>query len=98
MSKNITPSYLETNLSVFWSFMKEKYPVYKSSNVFFRDIQFGLKDFFTKRDQILDYAETEKLAQEVIVLLEQKGILKKLDNNTWTVNFLDDQVVVDSNL
>lgn len=93
MSKNNNSSYLEENLTLFWNYLKEKYPVYKNSNVFFRDIQFGVKDFFLKRDQVLDYSETESLALRTTVLLEQKGILSKLNNNTWKVNFLDENIV-----
>lgn len=97
MSKENNFSYLESNLNVFWSFMIEKYPVYKNSNVFLRDIQFGIKDFFSKRDQVLDYAETEKLAYKTIEVLENKGVLQKLSSNTWKVNFLDKNTVLNSN-
>jgi len=98
MSKNTHHSYLEENISLFWNYMKEKYPVYKNSNIFFRDIQFGIKDFFSKRDQILDNAETEDLAYKTTGLLENKGVLSKLNDNTWKVNFLDDNIVINSNI
>lgn len=98
MSKNTNISYAENNLMVFWSFMKEKYPVYRNSNVFFRDIQFGLKDFFAKTDRVLDYSESEKVAQFIVKTLEQKGILKQLNSNTWKVDILEDNVLSNSNL
>lgn len=79
--------YLQQNSSIFLNYMKVKYPFYHNSNVFLRDIQYGIKNFFARKDIKLTYNEVEKLAGSFIHYLEETKILIKLQNNTWKLNY-----------
>ena len=78
---------LFTNKKIFFSFMKEKYPVFKESNIFFRDIQYAIRNYYLKKGKKIDYQKSEKIASEFIEGLVKEGELKKISNNAWKVNF-----------
>ena len=78
---------LQTNQKIFFGFMREKYPVYYNSNIFFRDIQYAIKSYFETKNIFINYAFAEKLALEFILKLEEQKELIKLSKNSWLVNF-----------
>jgi len=69
------------------NYLKARYPLYHKSNVFFRDIQFGIKHYLESRDIKLKYTESEVLANEFISHLQSKGILRKLDEQIYLLNY-----------
>ncbi|MEI7812034.1 MAG: hypothetical protein WCJ01_06365 [Ignavibacteria bacterium] len=79
--------FLNNNLDTFLNFMKEKYPFYHNSNVFLKDMQYGIKHFFEKRNLKLGYAKTEAITDKLLTMLESRGTLRKLNKNTWILNF-----------
>lgn len=96
MDKNSEVEFLKENVSLFISYMKEKYVFINNSNIFLRDIQYGIKSIFEKRNRKLGYSELEKISAAFITFLEGKGILDKLSHNTWKVNYSSpDNVIVD---
>jgi len=96
MLKNNEKQLLLTNSDLFFNYLKEKYPVFNNSNVFLRDIQYGVRAFFEKRGIKLSYSNTEFLADEVIKVFESQNIFQKLTKNCWKVNFPKENVVVES--
>jgi len=78
---------LTSNKSIFFNFMKGKYRIYTNSNIFFRDIQYAVKNYFEKKDIRIKYAKAEKITSEFINQLEKTGDLKKMSANAWKVNF-----------
>lgn len=78
---------LKSNKEIFFNFMKEKYPVFYNSNIFERDLQYAIKQYFEKKDIGITYPEAEKLMNEFSSFLEEKGELLKLNANSWRVNF-----------
>jgi hypothetical protein len=78
---------LETDYVVFLNYMKSIFPVFHKSNVFFRDIQYGIKHFFEQKNIKTTYTEIDKLGDSIINLLEQKGIFEKLEPNIWKLNY-----------
>jgi hypothetical protein len=78
---------LISNKNLFFSFMKEKYPVYKESNIFFRDLQYAIRNYYMKKGKTINYQKAEKIAAEFIEKLVNEGDLKKISNNAWKVNF-----------
>ncbi|MBI1938579.1 MAG: hypothetical protein HYS25_10700 [Ignavibacteriales bacterium] len=72
---------------IFIKFMKEKYPVFNNSNIFFRDLQYAIKSFFEKKDKKLSYSVTEKTALDFIDHLEKSKELVRISNNSWKLNF-----------
>lgn len=72
---------------IFIKFMKEKYPVFNNSNVFFRDLQYAIKSYFEKKDKKLSYSVAEKTALGFIDHLEKNKELVRISNNSWKLNF-----------
>lgn len=79
--------YLKNNLETFMGYMKEKYPLFHNSNVFLRDLEYGVKHFFEIKNKKLSFGNTENITKELITFLEGKEILKKVANNTWKLNY-----------
>ena len=86
--------FLKQNEDLFFNFLKEKYPIFNNSNIFLRDIQYGVKSFFEKRDIKLNYKQVDFIADSIIQLYEEKNILQRLTKNTWKVNLLKENTVV----
>ncbi|MGE5352058.1 MAG: hypothetical protein ACM3P0_08240 [Acidobacteriota bacterium] len=87
MTKDAAFDYLKTNQEQFFSFMKEKYPFFNKSNVFLRDLQYGVKNFFERKSVKLSYKDVEETASQLIQMLEKDGILLKLNENAWKLNY-----------
>jgi hypothetical protein len=68
-------------------YLKSRYPLYHLSNVFFRDIQFGLQGMMEERGRKLGYAGAEELTRAFITRLEQQQILQRVDAQTWVLHY-----------
>ncbi len=79
---------LLNNKEIFFRYIAERFPVFTGANVFLRDIQYGIKFFFEKKNIKLKYPETEKLALEFISNLVDSNDLTKFDKQTWKVNLV----------
>ena len=86
---------LINNKEIFFRFIAERFPVFTGANVFFRDIQFGIKFYFEKKDVFLKYPEAEKLAADFIAKLEENGDLTRYNDHTWKVNLIFKEEVVE---
>jgi len=69
------------------NYLKANYPFFHKSNVFYRDIQFGLKHYLKSKDINISYTESELLANEFINHLTMKNILKKIDFDVYLLNY-----------
>ena len=81
-----------SNNSDFFYFFKKNYPnsIFHNSNIFHRDIQYILTDYIMKKEKkMLSVGKSEILARGLEQELEKKNILKKLDDNTWVLNYPD---------
>jgi hypothetical protein len=78
---------LKNNQEMFFNFMKEKYHIYYNSNIFARDLQYAIKQYFEKKDIKLTYPQSEEIMLEFGKYLEKKSDLLKLTSNSWRVNF-----------
>ncbi|RJP64175.1 MAG: hypothetical protein C4539_15010 [Ignavibacteriales bacterium] len=96
MLKNHERQVFLSNSNLFFNYLKERYPVFNNSNIFLRDIQYGVKSFFEKRGIKLSYSDCEILADEIIKVFESQNIFQKLTKNSWKVNFPRENVVVES--
>jgi hypothetical protein len=63
--------------------------MYHLSNVFFRDLHYGVMDFLKKKNVRTNYTEAEGVTRDITVEFEKRNILKKLDNQTWMLNYAD---------
>jgi len=78
---------IESDYIVFLNFMKAKFPVFHNSNIFFRDIQFGLIKYLEKKGQKVSSAEAQRLAVGLSRHFEEKGIFTKVNNSGWRLNY-----------
>jgi hypothetical protein len=79
--------YILNNEKEVLTFLKSKYPLYHLSNVFFRDIQYGIQVFLIRKKMEVGYADAEKIARAFVARLERNKILTAIDNQTWVVHY-----------
>lgn len=71
----------------FLKFLKAKYHLYHRSNVFFRDIHYGVMAYLELNKIKFKYLEAEELTRKVIEALEEGNILTRIDKLTWVLNY-----------
>ena len=80
-------NHLVSNQEVVFEFLREKYPIFFNSNIFLRDIQYGIRTYFERKDIVISYPLAEELAMKFTSKMESEDILKRLNINTWLVKF-----------
>jgi len=88
---------LLSNKVIFFNYMKEKYEVHTKSNIFLRDLLYAIKSFYAKKGMLLNYAQAELIALDFTNELVKSGELELTKKNTWKVNFLLENSVVNIN-
>ncbi len=78
---------LKRNEEIFLKYLHEQYPVVYKSNVFLKDIQYGIKHYFEMKDVKLTYDQVEEAAKLFIDSLVSEKKLLPVDHKTWVVNF-----------
>ena len=91
MKENTTEylAILKNDNVVFLNYLKARFPLFHNSNFFFRDMQYGIKQFFEMKSLDITYADSEKLAVEFGAYLETKGILVRVNDQGWKLNYTD---------
>lgn len=79
--------YVLNNEKEVLAFIRSHYPMYHLSNIFFRDIQYGIQKLFERRGEKLNYANAEKVARAFVEKLEKNKIFNKIDNQSWVLNY-----------
>ena len=80
--------YIVNNKAEFLKYLKSKFPLIHESNVFFRDLHYGLMSYVEENlGKKLRYLDGERLADGIAVEFEKQGIFKKMDNRTWLLNY-----------
>lgn len=69
-------------------FMKQNgFPVFHMSNIFLRDIQYGIRDFFRATERIdIGSRESDACAHAMINRLESQGMLVPFRAHTWLLH------------
>lgn len=82
-----TPS-ITGNVHELFTFMKERgYPIFHMSNIFLRDLEYGIRDFYraaTKKD--IGTRESRRLAGELVEHLLKNNLISPLNRTTWILN------------
>ncbi len=86
---------LFANRMMFFNFMREKYPIFYNSNVFFRDIQYAIISYYRKKDTKIKPADSELIAENFVNELEKSGELIRISINSWKVNFSLENCVIE---
>lgn len=89
---------LSANRMMFFNFMKEKYPIFYNSNVFFRDIQYAIISYYQRKDIKIKPAESELIAEKFVNELEKSRELIKISTNSWKVNFFLENSVIEKKM
>ncbi len=72
---------------IFLNFLKSIIPVFHKSNVFFRDIQYGVQKFLLLKGFKVSNEQAEELSAILIKELVDENILFPLNDMTWVVNY-----------
>ena len=77
------------NQSEFLKYLKSKFTLIHMSNIFFRDVHYGVMSYLKDHGMKLKYHDAERVTQEVTNELEKRGIFKKIDHQSWLLNYPD---------
>jgi hypothetical protein len=72
----------------FLGFLKTRYSLYHLSNLFFRDLHYGVMAFLEMNKLPHAYSKSEELTRRVIAEYEKAGLLARIDDRTWMLNYL----------
>ncbi len=87
MSMDSTLKFLVDNQKDVLSFLKTRYHLYHLSNVFFRDIHYGIMAYLEWKGISAGYTPSEKHAQVLVDSLVKAGILSNVDRNAYVLNY-----------
>ena len=79
--------FIINNQKEFLTYLKSKFTLIHMSNFFFRDFHYGVMSYLEEQGMKLKYYDAEKVAREVGVALEKSGIFKKIDHQSWLLNY-----------
>jgi hypothetical protein len=68
-------------------YLKSRFPVFHLSNIFFRDIQFGIQSYLQVQELKVSSLLAADIARQFVAKLEREKILRPVDRQTWMVNF-----------
>jgi hypothetical protein len=78
---------ITSNTPEFLKFLKTRFTLIHQSNVFFRDLHYGVIAYLESKGKKVRYTIGEQIAIEVASDLEKKGIFKKIDHQSWLLNY-----------
>jgi len=82
-------SFILDNEMEVLTFLKARYPLYHLSNVFFRDIQYGIQLLLERKEMAVGYTDAEKIARAFVDQLAKSKILTPIDAQSWVLNYPD---------
>jgi hypothetical protein len=71
------------NKTEFLKYLKNKFPLIHMSNIFFRDLHYGVLSYINEHGKKMKYKEAETIAREIGMAFEMQGIFKKIDHQSW---------------
>jgi hypothetical protein len=77
---------LTENNKEVWNLLKSKYKLFHLSNVFFRDLHYGVMTYLQLKGVKYGYAEAEQLTRLWIESLEKAGLLRKIEGDAYMLN------------
>ena len=61
--------------------------MYHLSNIFFRDVQYGILKMFERRGEKVSYPLAERIAKEFVEKLEKEKVLSRIDQQSWVLHY-----------
>jgi hypothetical protein len=80
------------NQKDFLKYLKSKFPLYHLSNIFFRDLHYGVMNYLMAYKKKLRYYDGEEVARAVATEFEKSGTFKRVDNQTWLLIYPEFQL------
>jgi len=90
MKIKIDPAHVDALLKdkiIFLNFLKSIVPVFHNSNIFYRDIQYGIQKFLLLKGFKAKNEQCEQLTDIVAKELIQENFLRPMNPTTWLVNY-----------
>ncbi len=75
------------NSHEFLKYLKFKFSIFHKSNIFLRDIHYGVIHYLQEKGIKVSYSNAEEIASEVIKHFEKETIFKKIDHRSWMLNY-----------
>lgn len=75
------------NYQEFLKHLKSKFPLFHKSNIFLRDIEYGIIEYLKDKNIKVNYREALELSSKVSEYLEKQNIFKRIDSKTWLLNY-----------
>jgi hypothetical protein len=80
---------INNNQTDFLKYLKSRFTLIHLSNVFFRDIHYGVMSYLQEHGVKARYQEAEEVTRQVAAKLVQNGIFKPIDHQSWLLNYPD---------
>ena len=71
----------------FLNYLKSRFSLFHESNVFFRDLHYGVMAFLQMNRLPVQYSSSEDLTKRVIAAFEEAKLLLRIDERTWMLNY-----------
>ena len=71
----------------FMKYLKSKFTLIHLSNIFFRDLHYGVMSYLESQGFKMKYSDAERVAREVGKAFEEEGIFKFIDHQSWLLNY-----------
>ena len=75
------------NVNEFLKFLRSKFTLIHMSNLFFRDLHYGVMSYLADHGAKMNYKPAEDVTREVAGALERQGILKRIDAQSFLLNY-----------
>ncbi len=82
-------AYAINNQTEVLNFLRSQYPLYDASNLFLRDVQFGLIRYFQQKRMRLKNGDAESVARGFLDHLKKARIVAQVDQPTWALHYPD---------
>lgn len=87
--KNISELFneLKNENQIFLNYLRAKFPLFHNSNFFYPDFEYGIIGYLEKKGININYREARELSALLADFYEKNGVLIKINNQTWRVNY-----------
>lgn len=82
-----TPQFFTDKQTEFLGFLKSKFSLFHESNVFFRDLHYGVMAFLQMNRLSNTYSGSEQLTWEVVRTYENSKVFIPVGERTWMLNY-----------
>jgi hypothetical protein len=80
-------SILQNEYVLFLNYCRAKFPIFHNSKVFIKDLQYAVMKYLEKKGEKVSLPEAEALTDKLIIYLEGLGILVKINEAGWKLNY-----------